>query len=120
MYNFNEYVTLYKWEKSFLYKFCRDIKFLFWNPLTLFLVFGMFGIFICMLLHTTPKKYVGIVREISLWDGNAILDTKTKNGKDTIIIVHQHKYEVFEVGQTITIWTGGDLYDGFGTTKPQH
>ena len=75
-----------------------------------------------MLLETckTPvHRYVGEVVSVSSWDGSAILKTKTETGKDTTVVVHTSKHEKFVEGQTITVWTGGDLMGDFGTTRPQ-
>lgn len=118
--NFKKFVSVMKWKSSLVYKMFYFIKDVFWNPVIFLLVLSMLFVYISKILHTTPKKYVGTVREVSLWDGNATLETKTQNGKDTIVIVHHRKGEKFEDGQIITIWTGGDLFDGFGTTQPQH
>lgn len=101
-------------------KFLLFLKDFFWNPMMFLIAFGTFSIFLIAYFHTTPKKYVGVVIEVSSWDGNALLKTKTYSGKDTILHVHRNKHESFEKGQIITVWTGGDLFDGIASTKPQH
>jgi hypothetical protein len=118
--NFNNFVSSYKWKNSSIYMIYHVLKEIFWNPLMFIFTLGMFFVFISSLLHTKPTRYVGTIREVSIWDGNAILDTKTINGKDTLLHVHKNKFESFEEGQTITVWTGGDLFDGIATTSPQH
>ena len=70
--------------------------------------------------HDPVHRYVGTVVSVSSWDGSAKLRTKTETGKDTTLNVVNKKYERFEVGQTITVWTGGDLFDGIASTDPQH
>ncbi len=75
-----------------------------------------------VLMQTCRKpvnRYVGEVVSVSSWDGSAVLRTKTITGKDTLIDVHTSKHERFVEGQTITVWTGGDLIGDFGTTRPQ-
>jgi hypothetical protein len=91
----------------------------FLNGLMLFSIIG--GIITLLIfLHEPPKKYVGTVIEVSAWSGNATIKTKTKIGKDTLMEVHKQHNEVFAIGQTITVWTGGDLFSGIATTKPQN
>jgi hypothetical protein len=70
--------------------------------------------------HDTPHKYVGTVIEVSAWDGSAKLKTKTETRKDTLLNVIPGKYERFVLGQVITVWTGGDLFDGIASTEPQY
>jgi len=70
-------------------------------------------------LHTKPNRYVGTVIKVSSWDGAASLKTKNKHGDDTIITVHPRRLERFTEGQIITVWTGGDLVGGIGSTEPQ-
>ena len=75
--------------------------------------------FLIAYCHTPIRIYVGIVTEVSSWDGAAKLLTKTKLGKDTILLVHARHREQFVQGQIITVWTGGDLFSGIATTEPQ-
>ena len=70
-------------------------------------------------LHTKSNRYVGTVIKVSSWDGAASLKTKNKRGEDTIIEVSPRRNERFTEGQVITVWTGGDLVGGIGTTNPQ-
>lgn len=77
-------------------------------------------IFLVVVCHTTPHRYVGEVVEISAWDGDATISTKTESGKDTLIIVYARRHEHFQIGQIITAWTGGNLIDGAASTEPQN
>lgn len=70
--------------------------------------------------HDPVHRYVGTVTEVSSWDGSAKLKTKTETGKDTILNVIANRHERFVVGQVITVWTGGDLFDGLASTEPQY
>lgn len=85
-----------------------------------FFVMPVGSIALIITLHDTPHKYVGKVINVSSWNGNATLKTKTEAGKDTILTVVPNRYERFENDQIITVWTGGDLFDGIASTKPQH
>lgn len=99
----------------------KVLKNIFLSPLAYF--FYVIGglILIMNMCHSVPKRYVGTVISVSKWDGSAKLKTKTASGKDTIVYVeHANRYEKFEVGQVITVWTGGDLIGDFATTKPQY
>ena len=100
--------------------FLKGVKDVIFNPITILLLVAFVSMFLMAYFHTQPKKYVGTVVEVSSWDGNARLKTKTRSGKDTILNVHCNKHEQFEVGKVITVWTGGDLFDGIASTKPQH
>jgi hypothetical protein len=56
------------------------------------------------------RRYIGVVKEVSEWDGKAKCLTKTKHTKrDTFIYVSPHRHQMFTVGETITFYTGGDL-----------
>jgi hypothetical protein len=77
-------------------------------------------VLILVVFHESPKKYVGVVVDVSSWSGNAKLRTSSSKGMDTIIDVQAQKNEVFSVGQTITVWSGGELFTGIATTKPQN
>jgi hypothetical protein len=79
-----------------------------------------FFIWCIVYFHDPVHRYVGTVIEVSSWDGSAKLKTKTETGKDTLLNVVPSKYENFEEGQVITVWTGGDLFDGIASTEPQH
>jgi hypothetical protein len=70
-------------------------------------------------LHTKSDRYVGTVIKVSSWDGAASLKTKNKMGVDTVIEVKPRRLERFTEGQTITVWTGGDLIGEIATTNPQ-
>ncbi len=92
---------------------------IFLNRLFIFSIF--LGVVICLIcFHEQPKKYVGVVVDVSSWSGDAKLKTKSSIGRDTIIDVHAQRNESFEVGQTITVWSGGELFTGVATTKPQN
>lgn len=75
---------------------------------------------IIVLTRDPVHQYTGRVISVDSWNGNAKLLTKTQTGKDTILIVQNRKYERFVVNQTITVWTGGDLFDGIASTEPQN
>ena len=99
----------------------KTIKSIFTSSIFWFLfVIPVASITLIIYTHTTPHKYVGVVINVSSWNGNATLKTKTENGKDTTLRVVARKYERFEEGQIITVWTGGDLFDGIASTEPQH
>lgn len=100
--------------------FLKLLKDIFWNPLSVCLYIISISIFIIIYFHSPVNRYVGTVTEVSSWDGSAKLKTKTKSGKDTIIRVVANRHEEFMVSQIITVWTGGDLFDGIASTKPQH
>ena len=85
-----------------------------------FFVMPVASISLIILTHDTPHRYVGKVIDVSSWNGNAKLQTKTETGKDTILTVHPRKHERFVEGQIITVWTGGDLFDGIASTTPQN
>ena len=71
-------------------------------------------------LHTPAKKWVGVVVSVSKWNGSAQLKTKTEVGVDTILTVTANRYQIFEVGQTMTAWSGGNLIGGAVSTIPQY
>ena len=85
----------------------------------LFVGMPMCAMIILQTCRKPVNRYVGEVVSVSSWDGSAVLRTKTITGKDTLIDVHNSKNERFVEGQTITVWTGGDLIGDFGTTRPQ-
>lgn len=95
------------------------LKFLFWNPVGFLLAFMSVSLFLISYAHTPPKRFVGTVIYVSSWDGQAKLKTKTITGKDTALLVHPLNHEHFVVGQVITVWTGGELFSGIATTRPQ-
>lgn len=118
IFTFRKFIKIEKNKKySEWFKTVSDVLF---NPITFIMAFVIVSMFCIAYFHTTPKKYVGEVIEVSSWDGNAVLKTKTYSGKDTLLDVHARKHERFEVGQIITVWTGGDLFEGIATTEPQH
>lgn len=78
----------------------------------------MFFLFVFFLGCTPVKRYVGEVIEVSSWSGDATLKTKTETGKDTFVIVHAKKREYFVVGQIITCWSGGNMFNDC-STDPQ-
>lgn len=96
------------------------LKTIFWNPAMFIFLLVTFFMFLIGYFHTTPKRYVGEVIEVSSWDGKAVLKTKTESHKDTMLNVSPSRHESFVVGQIITVWTGGDLFSGIATTQPQH
>jgi hypothetical protein len=73
-----------------------------------------------ILTHDPVHQYTGRVISVDWWNGDAKLLTKTQTGKDTVLIVQKRKYECFVIDQTITVWTGGDLFDGIASTEPQN
>ena len=85
-----------------------------------FILFGISTIFLSNYCHRPVKKYVGIVIEISSWNGNAKIKTKTEFGKDTIVSVYCRHREQFQLGQTITTWYGGNLNGEQASTSPQN
>lgn len=101
-------------------KLLKLIKDIFWNPLSVCLYIIGITVLIISYFHSPVNKYIGTVISVSSWDGSAKLKTKTKSGKDTIIHVTANRHEEFMVSQVITVWTGGDLFNGIATTKPQH
>lgn len=101
-------------------KFLKLLKDIFWNPFSVCLYIMGFSIFIISYFHSPVNKYTGTVISVSSWDGSAKLKTKNKSGKDTIIHVTANRHEEFMISQVITVWTGGDLFNGIATTKPQH
>jgi hypothetical protein len=88
-------------------------------PLLVFIGVPILSILLIIALHTEPNKYVGRVIRVSNWDGAASLKTRNKQGDDTIIMVRNRTRERFIEGQIITVWTGGDLIGGIGSTEPQ-
>lgn len=101
-------------------KLLKLIKDIFWNPLSVCLYIMSISIFVITYFHSPVNKYTGTIISVSSWNGDAKLKTKNKSGKDTIIHVSVNRHEEFMVSQVITVWTGGDLFDGIATTKPQH
>lgn len=101
-------------------KFLKLIKDVFLNPIMIFIYIVFTAIFLPIYFHSPVNKYTGTIISISSWDGAAKLKTKNKSGKDTIINVSANRHEEFTVSQIITVWTGGDLFDGIASTKPQH
>jgi hypothetical protein len=97
------------------------LKSLFWNPMGLLLGITSVGLFWVAYTSTPSKRYVGTIVSVSSWDGKAFLKTKTlKTNKDTLLSVHcSCRGERFVVGQVLTVWTGGELFDGIATTRPQ-
>jgi len=95
------------------------LKDIIWNPLMLIILFVVVSVFLCMYFSTPSKKYVGVVISVSSWNGNAKLKTKTYSQKDTILNVHNRRNESFIQGQIITVWSGGNLFEGITTTEPQ-
>jgi hypothetical protein len=55
------------------------LKTIFWNPVMLIFLLVAFFMFLIAYLHTTPKRYVGLVIEVSSWDGKAKLKTRTQS-----------------------------------------
>jgi hypothetical protein len=92
------------------------------NSAAFWVFFGMpvAAISISIITHDKANQYTGKVISVSSWDGTAELLTQTCNGKDTVLTVKPNRYESFVLNQTITVWTGGDLFDGIASTKPQH
>jgi len=95
-------------------------KFLKSSAFWVLIVMPVASVSLIVACHTTPHKYVGVVTSVSSWDGDATLKTKTEFGKDTTLLVVSRKYERFVVGQVITVWTGGDLFEGIASTDPQN
>ena len=89
------------------------------SPFLILVGIPILSILLIIALHTKPNRYVGRVTRVSSWDGAASLKTKNKHGDDTIITVHPRRLERFTEGQIITVWTGGDLVGGIGSTEPQ-
>lgn len=85
-----------------------------------FIVLPVASVSLIVACHDEPHRYVGVVTSVSSWNGDATLKTKTETGKDTTLNVVARKYEHFVEGQVITVWTGGDLFDGIASTYPQH
>lgn len=61
------------------------------------------------------RKYIGTI--ININNDSASLKTKTNLGVDTIIIIRLGRNEVYEIGQSVTVFTGGNLVGDFGITE---
>jgi hypothetical protein len=65
------------------------------------------------------KQWTGTIIKVSNWDGVGFMQTKTSDGKDTVIQVRYPKHSRFVVGQVLTAWTGGNSRGEKATTIPQ-
>lgn len=88
------------------------------NLITFILVAMVFNVTITLQGCTKVNRYVGVVQSVSSWDGSAMMVSKGNNGKDTVIRVIPLHQQIFQAGETLTVWTGGDLIND-ATTNPQ-